>query len=149
MMRKILRCLVNKETILYLVFGVMTTVVNFGSFILFDWIFGNKYYLVSNVFSFVMATVFAFVTNKQFVFKSKVWTSGTLVAEMISFASARIGTFLIVEEMGLWIAVQCIGIGKLQLFCVNGILMAKVCLAFLAVLINYILSKCWIFKQNK
>lgn len=143
---KVLKRVVNKETILYLFFGVLTTIVNFGSYVIFDIIFGRKYYLISNIFSFIMATSFAFVTNKQFVFKSKIWKWEILAKEIISFVSARIGTFLAVEEAGLWIAVRGLKVDNIQLWVFNGTLMAKVFLAFFAVLLNYVLSKCWIFK---
>ena len=145
-MKNLYKWIINRETISYLIFGVMTTIVNFGTFVIFNHIFGNTYYLLSNVFTFIIATLFAFVTNKQFVFKSKVWVWKTLIREFLSFTAARIGTFLIIEEAGLWIAVEFFNADRYHLLFLNGILLSKIFLAFLAVLVNYILSKFFIFR---
>lgn len=146
-MIKLFEKLFNIETMLYLVFGVMTTIVNFGSFLIFSWILGKKFYLVSNVFSFIIATLFAFITNKQFVFKSIEWKLKILIKELFSFVVARIGTFLIIEEAGLWMMVEIFKVNEYQIFILNGIFIAKIFLAFVAVLVNYILSKYLIFKK--
>lgn len=139
----------NREIILYLIFGVMTTIINFGVFIISDNILGENYYLISNFFSFIMATTFAFVTNKWFVFESRLWSWKVLGREIISFISARILTFLLVEEMGLLLAVRILKADKIQLYYFDGTLIAKIFLAFVAVLLNYILSRCLIFKTKK
>ncbi|MEY8375580.1 GtrA family protein [Lachnospiraceae bacterium 56-18] len=146
-MKKIFKQIANRETLSYLIFGIMTTIVNFGTFIVFNQIFGKRYYLLSNIFTFIIATLFAFVTNKQFVFQSKTWAWNTLITELLSFTAARVGTFLIIEEAGLWIAVEFLNAGSCRFLFLNGILLAKISLAFLAVLVNYILSKCFIFKK--
>lgn len=140
--------LINRETELYLLFGVLTTVVNFGTYVVFNWLLGQDYYLISNVLSFIFATTFAFVTNKKYVFQSENWKLETLVKEAVSFVSARIGTFVIVEEMGLWIAVHFLKFDMIKVFFLDGILLAKIVLAFVAVLVNYIVSKFFIFKKN-
>ena len=100
-MKKIFKQIANRETLSYLIFGIMTTIVNFGTFIVFNQIFGERYYLLSNIFTFIIATLFAFVTNKQFVFQSKTWAWNTLITELLSFTAARVGTFLVIEEAGL------------------------------------------------
>lgn len=146
-MKKIFKQIANRETLSYLIFGVMTTIVNFGAFIVLNQIFGERYYLLSNIFTFIIATLFAFVTNKQFVFQSRTWAWNTLITEFLSFTAARVGTFLIIEEAGLWIAVEFLNAGRYRFLFLSGILLAKISLAFLAVLVNYILSKCFIFKK--
>lgn len=148
-MKKILNLLVNRETVLYLVFGVLTTIVNFGSYALSDYILGEQFYLLSNIFSFIAATLFAFLTNKQFVFESRVWECRVVLKELGSFFSARIMTFLVVEELGLLIAVQVFGVDRYQIFFLKGAFAAKIVLAFAAVLVNYILSKFLIFKKTE
>ena len=72
-MKKKIEKIINKETILYIFFGVWTTIVNFGSFVIFEKFFGSEYYLIANVGSFICATLFAFITNKYFVFESHSW----------------------------------------------------------------------------
>lgn len=140
--------IINRETKLYILFGIMTTIVNFGSYIVFDGIFGEDYYLVSNVFSFITATIFAFITNKLFVFQSRGWKWQIVVKEMISFVAARIGTFLVIEELGLWVLVHFLKVNSIQILFLNGTLLAKIVLSFFAVLLNYILSKFFIFKKG-
>lgn len=141
--------IMNKETMLYLFFGVLTTVVNFGTFVGMNYLIGEKYYLISNIFSFISATLFAFVTNKQFVFESKEWRIGLVVKELVSFFSARISTFILLEEIGLWFAVRILKVSTMKLYFIDGTFLAKIILAFLAVLFNYVLSKWFIFKTKE
>ena len=58
-----------EEVILYVVFGVLTTLVNFVSFWVFNKILGEKFYLVSNVIAWFISVVFAYVTNKTLGFR--------------------------------------------------------------------------------
>ena len=146
-MRKILSNIINKETILYLVFGIGTTIVNFVSFAISNSIMGKEYYLISNVISFVAATGFAFVTNKIWVFESTGKKILTWLKELVSFVTARIATFIIIEEIGLWFMVQVVAVGEMQILGFDGIMLAKIFLAFVAVLVNYILSK-FVFKKK-
>ena len=78
----IIRKVVSKEMFLYLLFGVLTTVVNLIVFSL-----GNKLFdvLVSNIIAWIAAVVFAFVTNKLFVFDSKSWAPKVILKEVTSF----------------------------------------------------------------
>lgn len=141
--------IINREIILYLLFGGMTTIVNFGSFALFDFWMNGKYYLLSNIVSFVFATIFAFVTNKQWVFGSKCWKASIVMHELASFTFARIFTFLFIEELGLLIAVEILEVEYVNIWLLNGKLLAKIMLAFIAVLFNYVVSKFFIFHSRK
>ena len=60
--------IINRETILYLVFGVLTTLVNYAVFWVGIRLFTDKYTLLINAVAFVVAAAFAYVTNKLFVF---------------------------------------------------------------------------------
>ena len=73
---------VTRETILYVLFGLLTTVLNLVSFKLFDLLLGGELYLVSNVIAWVLAVSFAFWANKVFVFESKGWTFDQLKKEI-------------------------------------------------------------------
>ena len=145
----IIKTILNKETILYLVFGVFTTIVNFGSFNIFEKICGEKFYLLANVGAFVCATLFAFVTNKKYVFESNSWKFIVICRELLSFFSGRIVTFLIIEEFGLYIAVELLGMKNVKIAMFDGKLIAKVILAFVAVLANYIFGKFFVFKNSQ
>ena len=58
-----------EELILYVVFGGLTTVVNFVAFWLLNKLLGEEIYLVNNVIAWFVSVIFAYVTNKLWVFE--------------------------------------------------------------------------------
>ena len=147
-----LKKLLNRETILYIVFGVATTVVNYIVFhILYNVLWDQSNSLVANAAAFVAAVIFAFVVNKLFVFESKSWSTATLKREIPSFLAGRIGSFGI-EEAGLFLAekvlklggVVAITLGTTQL---DWITLIKVALSFIVVILNYVFCKLFVFKK--
>ncbi|MBR0414864.1 MAG: GtrA family protein [Clostridia bacterium] len=141
------------ELIKYIIFGGLTTVVSLVSFKLFDFLLGEKLYLVSNIISWVLAVAFAFVTNKLWVFRSKSWQSKVVLKEALGFAGARLFS-LGVEEVGLWLLISVLGMGQMQAwvlfgFTINGNLIAKVIMQVIVVIMNYVFSKFIIFKKKK
>ena len=97
--------------------------------------------------------VFAYVTNKLWVFESKSWKFRVLLKEVPEFFAARVFS-LCVEEGGLWLFVDKLGFDKFSFslfgFEVTGKLIAKVLLAVIVVILNYFFSKFIIFtKRNK
>ena len=86
----------HKELILYIVFGVLTTVVNMAVFQLMQypgklWLGKNSHWL-SNPIAWIAAVAFAYVTNKLFVFEQKSWQPRLVAKEMSSFVAARLLT---------------------------------------------------------
>ena len=155
--KTIFKKLVNRETVTYLVFGVMTTVVNFGVFKLFDLFFTATtdfdLTLVTNIIAWVAAVVFAFVTNKLFVFESKSWRAEVLKKEVPSFVSARLIS-LGIEELGLLIFITWLGFDSFVLeifpgFALGGKMLVKIGLAVIVVVLNYIFSKFIIFGKKE
>lgn len=138
--------LLNRETILYLVFGGLTTLVNYLVFWLGIRLFGEERALLVNLVCFVAAASFAYVTNKLFVFESKSWAPAVLRRELPSFFGARIVSFLL-EEAGLWLATGPLRAGDYQLLGVSGVMIAKVILSVAVVVLNYLFSKLFIFKK--
>ncbi len=143
---------VTRETILYVLFGLLTTVINLVSFKLFDLLLGGELYLVSNVIAWVLAVSFAFWANKVFVFESKGWTFDQLKKEIPAFFGARIGSFVI-EEGGLWLFVSVLRFGEKTfnfiIVQLSGKMTAKIIIGVLVVIINYLVSKFWIFKKSR
>ncbi len=142
--------LLNRETILYIVFGAATTVVNYTVFLLlYNVCFGKTQSLLANAIAFIAAVVFAFVVNKCYVFESKSWAWETLKKEISGFLAARVGSFA-VEELGL-LGSELIGLGKIVFSFagvhVNGIMIAKLVLSVAVVAINYVFCKLFIFKK--
>ncbi len=145
-----------KEVILYLIFGVLTTLVSWGSYAIFVNICGFSV-LVSNAISWVCGVVFAFITNKIWVFESKSWKPTLIVKEAVGFVSSRALTgvleifgvpllsstgfdnifFSIVEKIGF----------KMRIFYTDGIY-SKFAFAFIVIILNYVFSKLIVFKNK-
>lgn len=141
----------HAEVISYLFFGVMTTLVNFIVFWLFGLILSPELYLVSNAIAWVAAVIFAYITNKLFVFSSKSWALKVIISEIPKFLGARVFSFLI-EEAGLWLMVDILGMGELMFsplaIDISGQMIAKIILAVIVVILNYFFSKLIIFKKK-
>lgn len=140
-----------KELISYVFFGVLATVVNLVSFKIFDAILGEHLYLVTNIISWIITVIFAYFTNKLWVFESKSWKANVVIKEVIGFFSARIFS-LVVEELGLWLMIDKMDIGKIDFdllgFEINGNFIAKVIMQVIIVILNYVFSKLIIFKKK-
>ena len=139
-MKEFFRRLFNRETAAYIVFGVLTTVINYVVFGVILHFFGTKSTLLANIIAFIVAVTFAFITNKRWVFESRSWSKSALKKEIPSFLGARLFS-LALEELGLWICLNA-GVGA------SGMMIAKLALAVLVVILNYVFSKFFIFKKE-
>lgn len=141
-----------KELITYGIFGVATTIVNFVTFKLASMLLGEDLYLLSNVIAWVISVVFAYITNKIWVFESKSFRFDIVMKELLSFFAAR-GFSFIVEEMGLFLLVDVAKLSDYQLtvlsFEISGTMIAKVLVSFVVVIMNYFFSKLFIFRKDK
>ena len=140
-----------KELITYVIFGVLTTVVNFFAFWFFTKIFGETFYLVNNAIAWVVGVVFAYITNKLFVFESKSWDLKVIAKEITGFLGARIFSFL-VEEGGMLLFISVLGFGEKSLtvlgITITGQFVVKILLAVIVVVLNYVFSKFFIFTSS-
>lgn len=140
----------HRELIVYLIFGVLTTAVNLATFYAMESLTDISY-LINNAVAWVVGVVFAFVTNKIFVFESKSWKPSVAGKEAVEFLGARLFSFG-VEEVGLWLLVDIIGLASFSKvifgFDISGELIAKVILAIVVVILNYVFSKLIIFKKK-
>ena len=147
-----LKKILNRETILYIIFGVATTVVNYIVFhLLYNVLWHQSRSLAANAAAFVAAVIFAFVVNKLFVFESRSWDAATLKREIPSFLGARIGSFGI-EEAGLFLAEKVFKLGGVIAITIGGIAfdwitVVKIALAFVVVALNYVFCKLFVFKK--
>lgn len=138
MVQKI-RSLMEKywDIIAYLVFGVLTTVVNYIIYLPAYNILGLSA-SVSNILSWVVAVAFAYLTNKPFVFKSHDWSKETVIPELTKFVSCRIASGA-AETVILLVAVDILGL--------NGNIW-KLITQVLVVIMNYIFSKLIVFRKK-
>lgn len=133
----------NKEVILYLIFGVLTTLVNLivKNALLFTVLeASNAFELqVSVIISWIVAVLFAYFTNRKFVFES---TKSNKSKEFISFVVARITTLLL-EMFIMWFFITL-----LKLDSDFYVLIFTVISQALVIVGNYILSKIFVFKKT-
>lgn len=147
-----IRKLLNRETILYIIFGVATTVVNYAVFhLLYNVLWQQENSLTANAAAFVAAVIFAFVVNKLFVFESRSWAWNVLKREIPSFLAGRIGSFGI-EEAGLFLCEKVLKLGgvvaiTLGTVALDWITIVKVALSFIVVILNYVFCKLFVFKK--
>ncbi len=143
--------LVNKETVTYVIFGVLTTLVNLVVFKGCDVLFKGEHYLVSNSVAWIAAVAFAYVTNKLFVFESKSWKFDVIRKEIPSFLGARIASYFI-EQAGLWFFVEILHFDEkvfdFIIVRLSGKITAKLIIGVVVVIINYVLSKFMIFAKK-
>ena len=126
-----------REVIIYLVFGVLTTAVNYVIYLPCYNLLGLSS-SVSNVIAWVGAVAFAFLTNKPFVFRSHDWSAKTVIPELTKFVGTRLGSGGL-ETLILLIFVDLLGM--------NGNLW-KLITSVLVVVLNYVGSKLLVFKKK-
>ena len=125
------------DAIPYLIFGVLTTVVNYLVYIPVYNLAGLSA-TVSNMVAWVAAVAFAFLTNKPFVFKSHDWSWKVLGPELAKFVGCRIGSGL-AETVIIFVAVDLLqGNGNLW----------KLLTSVLVVILNYFGSKLLVFRKK-
>lgn len=127
-----------KEVVNYLFFGVGATVVNFISYFLFAKVIGIEE-VTSSGLSWFCAVLFAYITNKLFVFESKTETKKELIKECISFFLARIVSGILCDVGTFALMVK--------VFNINDIL-AKIVTQVMVIIVNYIFSKRIVFKNK-
>ena len=134
-----LKAMVEKyrDVLLYLIFGVLTTAVNYVVYLPCYNVLGLSG-SVSNVIAWVGAVTFAYLTNKPFVFRSHDWSWKTVGPELTKFVGCRIGSGLL-ETAIIFVAVDWLqGNGNLW----------KLVTSVLVVILNYIASKLLVFRKK-
>ena len=127
----------NKQIILYVIFGVLTTLVNIIAYYFFSSII-NINYLISNTIAWVIAVTFAYVSNKMYVFNSTSIDRTTIIKEFITFVNCRL-TSGAVEIILLYLLVDVISIDDI---------IAKLLIGIIVVILNFMFSKIVVFKNN-
>lgn len=122
---------------MYIFFGVLTTVVNIVVYYLMADII-EIYYLVSNVIAWIASVLFAFVTNKLWVFESKSWQGKKVLVEMGNFFLARAATG-VMDMILMWCLADVAAIDEM---------IAKAGVNVLVIVLNYVASKLWIFHKK-
>ena len=128
-----------KEIINYLVFGGLSTLVNFVSYFIFARMLAIDE-IISSGFSWFCAVLFAYITNKIFVFESKTTSKKELILECISFFGCRIISGLLCDVGTFALLVRVLNINDI---------IAKLITQIMVIVVNYVFSKLIIFKKIK
>ena len=126
-----------KQQINYLIFGGLTTLINIVTYIVFYDILALSN-LFSNMMAWIFSVLFAYVTNKLWVFESKTNGFSALLKELSSFVGCRLATGV------LDIVIMYVGVDILLL---SGTLM-KLFSNVIVIILNYVLSKILIFSKS-
>lgn len=129
--------IITKELVVYGIVGVCTTIVNLASFYIICNVLGVPD-LTANVIAWIIAVVFAYVTNDIVVFHDKHGSFSTEVMKVVKFFAARLLT-LGIEEAGLFIFVTKLNYNNM---------IVKAVLAIIVILVNYVFSKLYIFNHK-
>lgn len=127
-----------REIISYLFFGVLTTLVNWGSYWLLTDVL-HIHYMAAAFIAQVLAILFAYVTNRRWVFESKVHGAKGVAAEMAKFFGAR-GISLVLDLLCMYLGVDLLSLNDKAV---------KVVSSVLVVIANYIFSKLFVFRSGK
>ena len=127
-----------KELINYLIFGGLTTIVNFICYYIFARMIGIDE-VISSALSWFFSVLFAYITNKMFVFDSKTKGIKNLIRECISFFLARILSGILCDIGSFALMVK--------VFNINDII-SKIITQVMVVIVNYIFSKFLVFKKK-
>ena len=134
-----------KSIILYIIFGGMTTVVDWSISFLLYYLWGDAIEATpillhaANVIAWVAAVAFAYVTNRIWVFESKRHGFLPILAEITAFAGGRVLTLLLQEAI---MGVFCTWLGFNEYI-------FKVIAAVLVVILNYFISKLLVFRKTR
>ena len=136
-MEKIKELLVKyRELILYLVFGVLTTVVNYVSYLIFAPLF--KTTTIPTVIAWVLSVIFAYFTNRVWVFQSHAKGAAALFREVLSFFGARLLSGVI--DVGImWVFADRMGLNDK---------IVKLASNVFVVIFNYVASKLVVFRKK-
>lgn len=133
-----------EEVINYLVVGGLTTLVAIGSKLLLLWTVldqKNGFQLqVAELISWFLAVVFAYFTNKAFVFKSKV-KGKEMVKEALNFAGGRVFT-QVIQMFVMWLFVTHFGLNTN-----TWVLVFTLICQVMQIVLNYLISKLIVFKK--
>lgn len=127
----------NKKVLLYLLFGGLTFIISVLSYSYFDLICGwNE--LVANIGSWILAVLFAFLTNRIWVFQAPTHGIAGFLRQMLSFFTGRLVT-LGIEEIILFVFITKLAYPSIGV---------KVAAQVVVIVLNYIISKLLVFRNR-
>ena len=126
-----------KEIIKYIFWGVLATVVSIVSFGVFNYLM-NINELIANILSWIITVLFAFITNRHWVFEISYHENSNFLKHLMRFYCGRLLS-LILEEIMILIFITLLEFPSI---------LVKTFVQLVVITINYLISKLWIFKSN-
>lgn len=126
----------NKEVLLYLIFGVLTTIVNFIVYFIFK-SFLSTGMVVANALAWIISVLFAFITNRTWVFNTRVVGIKESIIELVKFVFYR-GISFFIDMLSMLFFIEIAYIDDF---------FAKLITQIIVVVANYLFSKWLIFKK--
>ncbi len=123
-----------REQLLYLLFGGLTTLVSLGSFWLVNRVLAANEH-VANIVSWLLAVLFAFLTNRRFVFEAQ---NDSFIRQLFSFYGGRLLT-LGIEELLLLIFITWLRFDSM---------LVKIVAQVVIIIANYFISKWFVFRKK-
>lgn len=133
---KIITKYIDSEAGRYIIVGGCTTLVNLIVYVMCYQIFGININ-ISNTISVIVAILFAYVTNKIFVFQSRCTSKRELLDEFTKFIGARALT-MIIEVGGVFVLYEWMHIHEFS---------SKILVQVIVLISNFIISKFFVFKK--
>jgi len=122
----------EKELIFYIIFGILTTLVNILLYLFLTKLLGFNY-IISNILAWFFSVLFAYITNRIWVFESD---NDNILKEIILFFSGRLFSG-VVDTLFLFVFIELLFMNDL---------ISKVIIQIIVVILNYVISKFIIFK---
>ena len=136
--KELIKKVCTKEVILYVVFGVLTTIVSLVTYYICVGTFLNAenaiQLQIANIIAWIVSVAFAYITNRKFVFES---TNKNKLGEATKFVTSRIATLL------MDMLIMFLGVTLLKLN--DGII--KIISQVIVIVANYVFSKIFVFKK--
>ena len=127
-----------KEMLLYLFFGGLSFIVSIATYACFNVGMGINE-LIANILSWIITVMFAFLTNRVWVFQAPTHTITEFLRQMLSFFGGRVVT-LVIEEIILLVFITWLGFNSM---------VVKVIAQVIVIVLNYVISKFFVFSEKK
>lgn len=124
----------KKEVISYLIFGILTTLVNIVVYTICNDVLQIQY-LIANAIAWIVSVLFAYFTNRKYVFESH---NSSIINELVKFIGARVSTG-IMDMILMWLFVDVLSMQSM---------ISKIIVNVVVVILNYVFSKLFVFQEE-
>lgn len=125
---------ISKELLNYIVFGVLTTLMNILTYQVLS--MAGVTTLISNGIAWILSVLFAYITNRRYVFDSH---NENRIQECLKFYGSRLSTGIL-DMVGMWILVDVVHLPGM---------VSKIAMNVVVIVLNYIFSKLFVFSHKE